>query len=534
MAIRKQLYRWKLLGTALCAAAAIGAPATGQTMTNPYDRPTFAYDDGVAEAAFTLSSPAAVGDWFSVDLNDDVAGHPILGVAIELKELDNSGAIRSIMICGDKASDASGHTPDLSVVYSQLDSPTGLLGPNTDGFTYYAFDLDDVPASVTSTTKLHIVVSFAVGDQSLLLRADMTGFGSFDNSFFTTDGFATAAQNAGKNWIVRPIVDATPGTFTFNGGSSASIGHGDTVYCTFSGPAPTFYLQFLSFGNTAPTMIPPFVLSTGYDNFAPWDQPTVGRLSGEIDDLVNPLPDGKYFGYALFLDPTDLKKNHKPKIKSTGTSSFDLEKQPSQWGRRDDTASEGSYWRPDFAVTGTDDNWFDVYLGRPDVPNDLHVANAKLDKVSLSVLNTGSRTESFKEVGVYKGSVSDPSTPDIVGGIVGRQMGTSIPAGTADSNFLIDLTDVQLDPGTAYHVAIHFGAGDSDLWIAGDDDGIDDDAHAYSDLAADPAAMTIGDTGSYFTSDGFNTNSPMTWVPGQVTTTSTAIATNWMMKVLWY
>lgn len=484
----------------LAAVGLVAAAASAQSIPQLGCYLQVGYDNGVPGVGWKISFPTGAGDRMSVDFNADLAGRPIAGMALDLWSTGPGGALGQVAFCTSNfAVDSTGTTPDaIGGIISGTVAPTGVVPTSSAGFCpgYVGVDL----ANFTAGTDVHSVMTMATGDSSLWQCADTSV--AAGRSYFTTNTYATPAIPFTVNWMQRAVTTGTPGSYTINGTTAASVSDSGFLSFEFWGTAGTTgYLQGLFLGPTF-IALPGFVIPTGQCNFTPpGSGPDNGALQGNLTGCP-PVGLSLSFG-AFFLDNTNIKPNGHPTVTLTNLASFTVTSATGTcnpllcYGVADDGVLDSFIWKVGYP-SGTGD-WFNVKCG----PVPAGVTN--LLSMEAPCWDFGGFGGTFQSAGAYAanlgldstGNTMDPASPiSAVGG-----SSAAVAAGSAQWGYpatVFDFADVGATLGSIVHIGLRFQTGDTVLWQASDTDTVDDDA-------GNDCAKPFPNTTSFFSSDNFST-----------------------------
>jgi len=512
------------------------------------------FDDGTSETSWKVFQPTAALDCFNVDF-DDLAGlSTVTGVAVSTYQSASSGIIglKYVGVCPDALAVSSlGKTPDLSAPYAMLGNLSGTVvitgqpgaasgycqsgipytGSNTTGFTGY--DTPDVV--MPSGLGAHAVATVLTGDSALWLCSDLSG--SFNRSGFTLNNYSTPTVQFTANMQFRLILSYNnpngSAYMTINNRiDNVGIKQTETVGATLWSTAavqPTLYLQGAFITGFPFIPAPQFVLSTGFENFAPIADQFQGTLCGPIGPPCVPVGIVFDFG-AFFIDNNNIKKNGNGTIAltnlvtcsiipgSTGCYPFCV-----CFGEADDNLMDGTIYKVQ-NPSGSKD-YYNVKVGSNVGPlgNNCATTMTQIEAASWDFCGSGPSWASF---GVYPANtVLDPSggTPDLANPVV---LATTLSMAAGAGNWTYPATvynfpdqqsstNANLAALTNAHVAAQWASGDSCTWIGSDSDGIDDNTSSSN-------CGTFPNRTSYYTLDGYST-------PSYANT-----FVNIMMKIDWF
>lgn len=483
----------------LAAVGLVTAAATAQSIPCIFAYQQTGYDNGVPSTGWKVNYPTLAGDRFSVDFDGDVAGANVVGLVADLWSTGPGGVLGQVAFCTSNFGvDSTGTTPDIvGGVVAGTTAPTGVVPNSSAGFCpgFVGIDLPDF----TAGNDLHGVLTMATGDSVLWLCSDTAA--PAGRTYFTTNSYTTTALPFSVNWMMRAAKTGTPGTYTINGVTAASVADNGFLSLEFWGTAGTgAYLQGIFIGSSF-IPVPAFAIPTGTCNFAPGFAANSGDLNGNITGCP-PVGTSVSFG-AFFLDATNPKPNGHPKATLTNLASFTVTSQSKAccplpcFGILDDGIVDATFWKVVYPSTGGD--WISVKLGA--IPAGVN----NLLSTEVCCYDTGGAGGQFQSVGVYAanfgvdstGNTLDPASP--ISEVTGAA--ASVPAAVSQWTFpgvTFDFADVAATTGSVVHLGVNWNSGDTVLWEASDSDGIDDpNASSPNDCGVIP------NTTSFFTSNNF-------------------------------
>lgn len=531
------------------AVLGLSAVATAQTIPVPPvgglgQSQSIFFDDGVAVTSWKVFSPTGAGDAFNVDFDQMAGGMTATGVAMNTYQNQSTGVIgiKYVMLAPDNLTvDTTGTTPDINAPLSILGSLSGSVtitgNPGVGaGFCsgLVGYDLPDV---TIGTGGLHAVTTALTGDSGTWLCSDLGS--SEGRSYFTSANYSGVATKLnGYDLMMRVIGTVNTGTgsayMTVNNATGitnvAQTGFITATLWSSCAIQPTLYIQGVTIPGYPFFQVPPFILATGYDNGSPNGDPFSGSVGDFLSDPSSGpcIPAGVSFDVSgFYLDNCDLKKNGKPKLKSTNAVTVNVTPSLGDcnpcacFGQSDDGSLDGNIWKVQNPAGSRD--YFNVQVGGLTDPSGNPCPVTTVTAISAASWDFCGSGPSWASVGLYEGSTIDPGSPDLGSAVATattlnmapNAADFSYPGTTYDFPDLFTSTSVALASLTNGHVAMEWATGDTCTWIGSDTDGADDDANPTG------SCSTVPGTTSYFTLNGY---------------TSAAIqftTANWMMRVDW-
>lgn len=245
--------------------------------------------DGNYEGGWVVQIPSGSSDYFNVR-TDAAGGTGAAGIHVNVADFGSSTPFPYVGITGSNTSlDPTGNTPDLSTTYG--DNLGGLSSWLT-GSTFVSVNNQfSSSANVSLGAGTHVVLQFPPFDPGLLgVGGDSdtrvrggdespgTGSNPFDSSYFTLDGYSTAAagptpDDHGMGYLRSAIggtflkIHGDPNSGEYN---LFTVGAGDTMGFSAFMPnrpgVPTLWLLFISFLGVPLIPIGPVLPSLPYDS----------------------------------------------------------------------------------------------------------------------------------------------------------------------------------------------------------------------------------------------------------------------------
>jgi hypothetical protein len=533
------------------AVLGLSAVATAQTIPVPPvgglgQSQSLLFDDGTAETSWKVFYPTGAGDAFNVDFDQLGQGMDATGVALNTFQSQSTGVlgIKYVMIAPDNLIvDSTGNTPDINAPLSILGSLSGtvtITGNPGVGAGYcpgmVGYDLPDVNLG---TAGVHAVTTCLTGDSGTWLCSDRTA--PDNQGSYTSNNYSTASIALNGDDLMMRVIGTMP----------CNPGAGPSAYMTVNNATgvtsvsqtgflaatlwsccaiqPTLYIQGVTLPGYPFFQVPPFILSTGYENGSPIADSKQGTVGDFLSDpSTGPcVPAGVSFDVSgFYLDNCDLKKNGKPKLKATNAVTVNVTPDLGGcnpcacFGQRDDGSLDATIWKVQNPAGSRD--YFNVQVGTNVNPNGGTCVSTVtgIEIASWDFCGTG---PSWASVGLYEGSSIDAGAPDLSAAIATATT-LAMPPNAAEFTYpstLYDFPDVATSTSSALanlangHIAVKWVTGDTCAWLASDTDGGDDDATPTG------SCSTVPGTTSYFTLNAYSTAAV------QFTTA------NWMMKVDW-
>ncbi len=530
------------------AVLGLSAVATAQTIPVPPvgglgQSMSILFDDGGAETSWKVFNPTGAGDAFNVDFDQMAGGMNVDGVALNTWQSTSTGTIgiKYVMLAGDNAIDTTGTTPDTNAPLSILGSLSGSVtitgNPGVASGFCPGFVGYDLPNVTVGTGGLHAVTTCLTGDSGTWLCSDASN--SDGRSYFTSSNYSsTATILTGHDLMVRVIGKGNVGSgsayMTVNNATGvvdvAQTGFIAATLWSQCAIQPTAYIQGVTIPGYPFFQVPPFVLSTGYENSTSIADQSQGTIGGFLSDPSSGpcIPAGVQFTVSgFYLDNCDLKKNGKPKVKATNAVTVNVTPSLADcnpcvcFGQRDDGSLDGNIWKVQNPASSKD--YFTVTVGGLTDPlgNPCPVTTVTAVEAASWDFCGASTGPSWGSVGLYEENTASPGAPAAT---VASATTLSMASNAADFSYpatVYDFPDVNVSSNSTLAnlangvVAMKWATGDTCVWIGSDTDGADDDANPTGSCTSIPT------TSSYFTANGFST-------PAVQFTTA-----NWMMKIDW-